>query len=110
MVLGLTTRLEGEYKEETLELGPGDGLVLYTDGVTEAINEEGEQFQLERLVDSVERHLEQPPRQALHGVLGEVLRFKGKATQRDDITLLVIKRTGGPQSPEAVGGEETSPR
>ena len=93
MVLGLTTRAEDQFVEKRLELAPGDGLVLYTDGVTEAINEQREQFLLERLVESARRHAQQPPKPALHAILGDVLRFKGRATQRDDITLVVVKRS-----------------
>mgnify|MGYP002400287461 CR=1 FL=1 len=93
MVLGLTTRAEEQFVERRLDLAPGDGLVLYTDGVTEALNEQREQFTLERLVETARRHAHQSPKPALHAVLGDVLRFKGRATQRDDITLLVVKRT-----------------
>ncbi len=93
MVLGMTTRFEDEFKEEELQLAPGDGLVLYTDGVTETIDVEREQYDLERLVAAAGRHAGRPAKDALHGILDEVLRFKGRAKQRDDITLVVVKRT-----------------
>lgn len=104
MVLGLTTRLEDQIEETSLRLGPGDGLILYTDGVTEAIDESREQFTLERLVEATERHAHQAPKQALHAILSEVLRFKGRANQRDDITLMVVKRplAEPPPAPEEV--------
>lgn len=92
MVMGITTRLEQSIQEKTLTLAVGDGLVLYTDGVTEAVNEEREQFQLDRLVAACKRSAGQKAKQALHAILSEVLRFKGRANQRDDITMLVIKR------------------
>ena len=99
MVLGLTTRAEEQFVERSLDLAPGDGLVLYTDGVTEALNEQREQFLLERLVESSTRHAHQPPKPALHAILGDVLRFKGRATQRDDITLVVVKRSRPGEAP-----------
>jgi sigma-B regulation protein RsbU (phosphoserine phosphatase) len=106
MVLGLTTRAEEQFQERRLDLQPGDGLVLYTDGVTEALNEQREQFLLERLVESARRHAHQPPKQALHSILGDVLRFKGRATQRDDITLVVVKRSRPGEPPPAFPEEE----
>lgn len=93
MVLGMTTQFEDELVEQELHLAPGDGLLLYTDGVTETVDSAGEQFQLERLVDATRRHAARPAKEALHGVLDEVLRFKGRASQRDDLTLVVVKRT-----------------
>lgn len=92
MVLGITTRMEDAIEEQELHLAPGDGLVLYTDGVTEQQDEPGEQYQVERLQAAIERHGALRPKEALHAILGEVLRFKGKAAQRDDITLVVLKR------------------
>lgn len=107
-VLGMVAdeRVEVGYTEQTFELAPGDGLLLYTDGVTESIDAKREMFGLERLVAAAQRHCIQPAKQALHGVLSEVLRFKGKTNQRDDITLVVVKRSGG----DVFVGEETSPR
>jgi serine phosphatase RsbU (regulator of sigma subunit)/pSer/pThr/pTyr-binding forkhead associated (FHA) protein len=113
MVLGITTRLEEAIEEKTFELAPGDGVVLYTDGVTETVDAENQQYQLERLIPACERHLNEPPKQALHGILSEVLRFKGRQQQRDDITMLVVKRQGEeapPPPPLAAQGEPTRPR
>ncbi|RMG07419.1 MAG: GAF domain-containing protein, partial [Planctomycetota bacterium] len=101
MALGITTRLEDRITEKEFELDEGDGVVLYTDGVTEAIDEQHEQFQLERLVKACEAHLHLPSQEALQGVLGEVLRFKGRARQRDDITLVVVKRAAEELPPPA---------
>jgi serine phosphatase RsbU (regulator of sigma subunit) len=92
-VLGVTTRAEDQFQERTLELTPGDTIVLYTDGVTETINDTREQFELERLVEAARRHAGQVPKQTLHAILGEVLRFKGRVNQRDDITLMVVRRS-----------------
>ena len=108
MVLGLITRMESDITEAEFDLGPGDGIVLYTDGVTESVNETGEQYQLKRLIASAEKNAHLDPKQALHGILSDVLRFKGRVNQRDDITLLVVKRRDGAMPPLEVD-EETSP-
>lgn len=92
-VLGLRASVEDLVKEEELQLDVGDALVLYTDGVTEAINEKNEQFELDRFKQSVQRYSDRIPREMLHGILGDVLKWKGKAQQRDDITLVCARRT-----------------
>lgn len=101
MVLGITTRMDDGVKAQSLELGINDAIVLYTDGATEAVNEQGEEFRLERLIESVRRSGHLPPKHALQGILGDLLRFKGRAAPRDDITLLVVRRTdpAAPPSP-----------
>lgn len=102
MVLGITTRMEAAIREQTLELAPGDALVLYTDGVSEAVNEAREQYGLERLQESIERHVHLAPKHALQGILGDVLRWQGRAPARDDITLLVARRTPAGEVPSEV--------
>lgn len=106
MVLGLTARLEEQYQERELVLSVGDALLLYTDGVTEAMDGAREQFGIERLVASAERHLSQPPEVAAHSVLGDVLRFQ-KGAQRDDVTLVLVSREQGEN--DVPGSEETRP-
>jgi serine phosphatase RsbU (regulator of sigma subunit) len=107
MVLGITTRMEEGIKEQALTLGIGDSIVLYTDGATEAVNEQNEQFTLERLADSVKRSGNLPPKHALQAMLGDLLRFKGRASQRDDITLLVVRRSD-PSRPPATSDFPTA--
>jgi sigma-B regulation protein RsbU (phosphoserine phosphatase) len=105
-VLGLTARVEETYRELELELKPGDTLLLYTDGVTEALNSSREQFTLERLQASAQRHLSLDPQIALHNIMGDVLRFQGSTPQRDDVTLVVVQRTDQESS---TTGDDTSP-
>ncbi|MBI3723780.1 SpoIIE family protein phosphatase [bacterium] len=92
IVLGLMPSIEEHVKEEKLELEVGDMLVLYTDGVTEAIDENNEQFELKRLMEAVQKNCEASSRDMLHGIFAEVLRWKGKAQQRDDVTLVAVRR------------------
>ena len=92
MVLGFVEGERNRYEEKILDLAPGDGLVLYTDGVTDVRNAEGEMLHLEGLVEYANRHAGGAPEKALHEILDEVLAFKGRELQRDDITLLVLKR------------------
>jgi serine phosphatase RsbU (regulator of sigma subunit) len=71
---------------------PGDVLVLYTDGVSEAQTASGEEFSDDRLLDVVLAHRDQPA-QAIHAALiGAVTAFVGDAPQFDDLTLVVAAR------------------
>lgn len=77
--------------EAELELGPGDVLVLYTDGVTEALREhDGERFGLERLKDVVERASEKDPQEVVDDILSAVRDFT--PLREDDQTVLVVQR------------------
>jgi serine phosphatase RsbU (regulator of sigma subunit)/catechol 2,3-dioxygenase-like lactoylglutathione lyase family enzyme len=69
---------------------PGDTLVLYTDGVTEAFNDRGEEFGERRLVDSLRRHCDQQPGGLMNCILEDVKQFSPHE-QHDDITLLVAR-------------------
>jgi sigma-B regulation protein RsbU (phosphoserine phosphatase) len=73
-----------------LELGAGDTLVLYTDGVTDAMDDEGDFFGEERLAELVRRHRGTPPPQLLETVIQAVTRFSGKV-QEDDLTVVIAR-------------------
>ncbi|MDF5752079.1 PP2C family protein-serine/threonine phosphatase [Spongiactinospora sp. TRM90649] len=73
-------------------LGPADTLFMYTDGVTEARNEEGELFGLPRLVNLLDGMSGAPAEEVVTQVLAEVRAHTGRAPQSDDITMLVLRR------------------
>jgi serine phosphatase RsbU (regulator of sigma subunit) len=87
-VLGLFKDWDCSIGESTLS--PGDTLVLYTDGVTEAFDQHGEQFGEQRLVDSLRLHRDQRPRALLDSILADVKQFSPQE-QHDDITLMVAR-------------------
>jgi sigma-B regulation protein RsbU (phosphoserine phosphatase) len=72
---------------------PGQVVALCTDGITETWNDSGEQFGRQRLKQSLLKHASQPATTILEGVMREVSDFRGLAPQRDDLTLVVLKRT-----------------
>lgn len=80
---------------ETRELAfaPGDILVLYTDGVTEAESPDGDLFGLNRLVDSARAHNAPSATRVLEGILADLKAHIGTQVVHDDITLLVIRHT-----------------
>ena len=81
-----------QFSEETLQLEHGDTLLLYTDGVTEAINVNNEEFGEKRLEDTLKDVAHQNCQQIIDAVKENVSSFAGEAEQSDDITLLAIKR------------------
>jgi serine phosphatase RsbU (regulator of sigma subunit) len=76
----------------TVELAPGDQLVIYTDGLTEARNPAGEWFGADRLVDLVLTHKHRAPRELVERVVFEVRGFTGVGGFEDDVTLVVLRR------------------
>jgi len=90
-VLGLSRAWQCGVGERRLL--PGDILALYTDGVTESLNDEGEQFGERRLIEALRRHREQSPEALLASLASEVKQFSPH-DQHDDITLVVARRMG----------------
>jgi sigma-B regulation protein RsbU (phosphoserine phosphatase) len=80
--------------EDRMEpFNPGDTLVLYTDGITEAPNEEEKEFSSARLADAVRARHDRPAREINDWIMESIRRFAGAAVQRDDLTLVTVKRT-----------------
>ena len=100
-VLGLFREWECSVVESAFL--PGDIIALYTDGVTEAFNEAGEEFGEERLLRSLQAHCQLPSQVLLTAVLDEVQKFSPHE-QYDDITLIVGKRTPGAKDTQASFG------
>ena len=87
-VLGLFTNWNCTVKK--VSVGPGDVLVIYTDGVTEAPDQAGEEFGELRLVDIVRAHQQLPVKDMLSVILNEVQHFSG-ASLADDLTLVIAR-------------------
>jgi serine phosphatase RsbU (regulator of sigma subunit) len=82
------------YKQHEMTLRPGDELFLYTDGVTEAFNNENELFGDPRLLEVANSYLGLPLREFTISIKREIDKFAQGAEQADDITMLVIRITG----------------
>ena len=79
------------YREDRLRLQAGDTLLLYTDGVSEAMNPAAELFGEERLAGLVEAHCDQGVEALSDGIVEAVHRFEAGAEQADDITVLAFR-------------------
>jgi sigma-B regulation protein RsbU (phosphoserine phosphatase) len=80
------------YGEVEMMLEPGDTLVLFSDGVTEAQNADEEEFGEARLVECLRGALAQPAAALIERVMTSIDQFAGGAPQFDDITLLIARR------------------
>jgi sigma-B regulation protein RsbU (phosphoserine phosphatase) len=88
MVLGLFA--EAQYESRTIKLEPGDHLVLYTDGVLEALNTAGEEFGEERLRSLLQENRHNSSTAILGKVHEALAAFSADAPQHDDITVMVL--------------------
>jgi sigma-B regulation protein RsbU (phosphoserine phosphatase) len=88
-VMGLFEAWHCEIAE--VQLAPGDVLVLYTDGITEAANAEGEEFGESHLLDTLEGHSHLPAPLLLQAIVGAVQQFSGGSEQQDDITVVIAR-------------------
>jgi sigma-B regulation protein RsbU (phosphoserine phosphatase) len=89
IALGVMPNMELEEKEITLR--EGDIVVLYTDGVTEAINDKEEQFGQERLISIAEENRNLPASGLVKRIRQEVTEFSQGQPQFDDLTLMILK-------------------
>jgi steroid delta-isomerase-like uncharacterized protein len=88
------------FEEETVQLDPGDTLIVFSDGISEALNPDGDEFGEERLVSCMETNRELPSAILLECVLETVQQFRGDAAQNDDLTLLVLRYLGAQTVPK----------
>lgn len=90
MALGVTET--ARWKQKTVRFQPGDYLILYTDGITEAQNQFGDFFGNHRLVDAVLGQVGKSPREMQTAIIDEVNAFMGSTPRQDDIAMVIIRR------------------
>ena len=79
------------YHEAKVKLEVGDSLFMFTDGITEAMNSQLEEFGDDRLVETLEGVVLKNCQEIIDAVTSDVKAFVGEAEQSDDITMLVLK-------------------
>ncbi len=89
-VLGVTEKFD--YQEGISIFNPGDLMLLYTDGVTDARNARGEMFEELRLLDYVSQHFDESPADIVMDLLDEIRVFSGKSDFDDDLTVVALRR------------------
>ncbi|GAB4366243.1 MAG: hypothetical protein Kow00121_03490 [Elainellaceae cyanobacterium] len=94
--LGFPLALEEDIRpfinQMQIKLNVGDVVVLYTDGITEAINIQKQQYGLERLQHVVQHHIEQSASEIRQAVIADIQQYTETQKLRDDLTLVVLKQ------------------
>ncbi len=85
---------DARYEQARIELRPGDILVFYTDGVTEARTNAGEEFGVERLADLTNRYRNIPANELARRISHDVLSYHASDLTMDDLTISVVKYDG----------------
>jgi sigma-B regulation protein RsbU (phosphoserine phosphatase) len=92
LILGMFEHVD--YDQGTARLDPGDTILVFSDGVSEALSASNEEFGEPRLQTLVSSHLNDHPDAMLERVLDAVREFTTGAVQNDDVTALVVRYTG----------------
>jgi sigma-B regulation protein RsbU (phosphoserine phosphatase) len=79
------------YKQHEIMLKPGDELFLYTDGITEAVNNDNDLFSDEKLLETANNYRDLPLKEFTVSIKREIDKFAGGAEQADDITMLALR-------------------
>lgn len=108
--VALGVMAEARYCSRKVVLRPGDSVLLYTDGVTEAADPRQQLFSEQRLLACVARHGRQPVREIIAGVRAAVASHVLDEPQSDDLTMLVLRYKGPCSVPSASAGKKPSRR
>jgi serine phosphatase RsbU (regulator of sigma subunit) len=82
------------YEQATIELAPGELVLMYTDGVSEAMNASGEEFGEERMKAFLLKYRALDPQELLERLEAEVVAFRSSDEFEDDFTLLLARIEG----------------
>ena len=82
------------YEEETINLAKGDWLIVFSDGISEAMSATGDEYGEARIVECVQRNAALEPQRLLDALFSDVRDFARGAAQSDDITAMVLRYSG----------------
>ena len=89
LILGLFE--QATFEEEAIALQPGDRVIIFSDGVTDACDEAGNPFGDDRLLAAIETHRADGPQDLLEALAAEVRAFCGRTPANDDVTILIVQ-------------------
>jgi sigma-B regulation protein RsbU (phosphoserine phosphatase) len=89
--LPLGIQAEAKYEFASVTLAPGDWLLIFTDGLVEAVNVREEDFEERRVLSAMEAGAASTPQQLLDRLMADLDLFVGSTPQHDDVTCLLIK-------------------
>jgi sigma-B regulation protein RsbU (phosphoserine phosphatase) len=91
IVLGMLDFVDVKLDEQQLELEPGDRLALYTDGLTDVLDLDGQRFGSERLAELLQSYAHLSAEELCNAVFAELAVYQGTAAQFDDMTMLAVE-------------------
>ena len=89
IILGMMDGME--YSSETIQLKKGDVFILYTDGINEAMNDDGEEFEMDRFYQVIKETTRKSAEEIHDTIIERVFQFAPNANESDDITLITVK-------------------
>ena len=92
VILGIQQTIFEFQNEGCIELQEGDSILMFTDGVTEAMNPKSEPYEGEKLYLAYKKNAEEPSKSMLNNIFQDIQAFMGEADQHDDLTMVLIKR------------------
>ena len=96
MALGVLE--DAPFEQRIVQIDPGDSVFLYTDGVTEAMDAQGQAFDTVRLLRVLDEQDHAPAGQLLDAIEQALRKYVGETPQADDVTLVAVSRALGPVS------------
>jgi sigma-B regulation protein RsbU (phosphoserine phosphatase) len=87
---------EQQFSSHTVRLQPGDSLLLYTDGLSEARDHHDAEYGIERLAHLLSDGCATSPQAMIHGCLEDLKAFSGGAPRTDDMTIMAVRWDGEP--------------
>jgi serine phosphatase RsbU (regulator of sigma subunit) len=89
--LPLGIQAEAKYESASVAFAPGDWLIIFTDGLVEAVNAHDEEFDEPRLLSALEANLSTTPKELLDRLMASLDLYVGSTPQHDDVTCLLVK-------------------
>ncbi|MEM7422017.1 MAG: SpoIIE family protein phosphatase, partial [Pseudomonadota bacterium] len=102
-MLGIEPNIDQFFNSREIKLSPGDGIVLYTDGITEAFHPNKGLYGVERLCQVIEQHWHAPAKSIQQAVIQDLNKFAEDVAFMDDITLLVLKECTSKEGEKSSG-------
>ena len=90
MPLGLFCNMQ--YKVQKIKLEKDESLILYTDGLSEAVGKEDEEYGEKRIIDFAKNNFGISPKDFIASLVNEINEFTGNSKMNDDLTIMVIKK------------------
>lgn len=89
-LMGISESVNTQFQSKTGKVRPGDKIILFSDGIIEAMNEDDRQYEADRLIRQIVRNRNKDCIQMNHSIVNDLTRHIGSAKRRDDETLLII--------------------